>query len=126
MTKVTIHEAPTPSEVVVRAANKTGEVTDALGRKIRFRKLSAGHKQRWAAIMGPDLIGNYICSTQGFMAYAVTEIDGDPVEVPVSYRELLLIIDRLDDEGLDAVGEGYVEAFGAPGQQVNPDAVKNS
>ena len=126
MAKVTIHNDATPSEAIVRAANKAGEVTDALGRVIRFRKLGAGHKQRWAAVMGPDLIRNEICSTQGFFAYAVTHIDGDEVLTASSYRELLLTIDRLDDEGIEAVGEAYVQAFGAPGDQVDPGAVKNS
>src|ERR1051325_5761857 len=124
--KIQIHDAATPSEAIVQAARKAGEVTDALGRAIRFRKLGAGQKQRWAAVMGPELIRNEVCSTQGFFAFAVTHIDGEEIYQAANYRELLVLIDRLDDEGIDAVAGAYVEAFGAPGQQVDPDAVKNS
>lgn len=123
--KIVIHDAPSPSEAIVQAAKKAAEVTDVLGRKIRFRKLGAGPKQDLAEIVGPDRIANHLVFTQAFFAYSVTHLDGEEIYPAASYREIRAMIERLDDEGIEAIGNGYVAAFGSPGEQIEASAVKN-
>lgn len=125
MAKVEVHDAPAavaPSQEIVRAANKSASTKDARGRTIKFRRMMPSLRQRLRAIAGPELSKNEGWIGEAVFAFAVTDIDGDPVLVN-SIRELEIVMDRLDDDGLEAVALAYVEAFGAAENTV--DTVKN-
>lgn len=113
MTRATVRTSaavsPTPTAQVVDAARKTAEVTDARGRKIAFRKLGALAKVDLYDIVGAKRATNPGVIGTAASAFAVTHIDGQPVLPPSGWLELRNLIDRLDDDGLEAVGRGMIE-----------------
>lgn len=118
---------PTASQKIIdAAASKVGEVDDALGRKLKFRKLGAlqkydlaklvGDKSSVPAVMGPAAI-----------AYAVVAIDGVPLGIPQTEIALRARIGELDDEGLDAVADAMVErGWFKREETISGDDLKNS
>ena len=112
MTKVTIDPSDTPSEAIIKAAKKVVTVTDSLGRELKVKKLGAMAKLDLARIVGAEGAKNEHVMGPCALAFSVTEIDGDPVLPPASYNELRVLVGRLDDEGLDAVGQAHVDHFG--------------
>jgi hypothetical protein len=101
MAKVTVNpvHVETPTQEVVRAANKTGSVKDARGRVIKFRRLMPSLRQRLRAMAGQELSQNAAWLGEAVAAYCVTEIDGEPV-CPNTLRELEIVLDTLDDDGI--------------------------
>lgn len=101
--------APTPAAQIVDAARKTAEVTDARGRKIAFRKLGALAKVDLSDILGAKRAANPGVIGAAAGAFAVTAIDGQAVLPPTGWLELRNLIDRLDEDGLEAVTRGMLE-----------------
>jgi hypothetical protein len=116
MAKVTVNPntVETPTQEIVRAANKTGSVKDARGRVIKFRRMMPSLRQRLRAMAGPELSQNGAWLGEAVAAYCVTEIAGEPV-ITNTLRELEIVLDALDDDGLAALGPAYEAAFGAAG-----------
>ena len=46
------------------------------------------------------------------VAASVVEIDGDPVSLPTTELQFDALIDRLDDDGFNAIGAGLQKHFG--------------
>lgn len=104
--------APAPSEAIVKAAAKTSTFTDALGRTITIRKFSPLMRMRFAEIVGASAGSNPQYTGVAALAAAVTEIDGEKIAFPTSKRELEAMVQRLDDEGIEAIGRAAAELAG--------------
>jgi|GEM_PF-1990801 len=105
-----------PTEVVV---------TDTLGRSIKVRKLKPSERSRLSLALG-DAAKDQVFFGNAFLAAAVVELDGERIARPSSKLEAEVLMDRLDDEGLEAVGNAYVEHFAVkPLTAEEVDAAKN-
>lgn len=111
----------TPSRAIIQGANKIAEVEDALGRKLKVKKLTALAKYDLSKLVGADSAANPNVMGPAAIAYSVVEIDGDQVMTPVSEAEIRALIGRLDDEGLEAAGQAHIDQFGMG----SPDDLKN-
>lgn len=115
----------TMRESVARAAPKqTDEVTDSLGRKLKVRKVGALGRYDLAKLVGGDNVTNLGIMAPATMVYSVTAIDGDPVFPPVTELELRALINRLEQEGIDAVAKAYMDNGWMPAP-VDEAALKN-
>ncbi len=78
-------------------------LSDAKGRKLAVRDLSALEQLRLLRAIGPDQSMNqpYVMSVQA--AASVVSIDGVPCAKPTNERQIDAMIDRLGDDGLAAV-----------------------
>lgn len=126
MTKLTINDAPadTPSAQIIKAANKTATATDTQGRVLTIRRMTALAKMRLFALAGPELSKNEQWVGLAALASSVTHLNGDMVTTN-SVREIEFLVDRLDDDGLNAVGEAYTKAFGVAAKDDVADVIKN-
>lgn len=104
--------APTPSETVVKASNKSVTVVDALGRSITVRKITPLLRMKFAEVVGAEAARNQVYIGTAALAVCVTEIDGEKIAFPSTKRELEAIIQRLDEEGVDAVAKAVAELSG--------------
>jgi hypothetical protein len=110
-----------PSNDVVAKQNKSFVVTDAKGRAITLKKPGVLSQFRLIEALG-DTAKNVVYTSMVLPIIFVTDIDGDPIPQPQSKREIEALIQRLDDEGIEAVSNGVIANFGAS----NPDADKES
>jgi hypothetical protein len=95
----------TASDIVAGTAQQTTTVTDSRGRAITVHRLNALAFYRLSKAMGPTA-SNAAAMDLATLASSVTEIDGDSVAPPSTERELEFLMQRLDFDGLAAVGEG--------------------
>lgn len=100
-----------PSEEIIKSAKKTVIVEDAGGRKIEIRKVKTLDRMRLLEIIGADNSENNRYLGLAMLAYSVVSIDGDSVTRPGTKLALEAIVQRLDDDGFDAVSQGVVEHF---------------
>lgn len=95
--------AATPSEAVVKAANKIHVVTDSRGRKISVKRPGVLGQYHLVKMLGPELAKNTVYLNMAMPVLWVEAIDGEPLFRPNSELELEAALQRLDDEGLEAV-----------------------
>nr|DAF77209.1 MAG TPA: hypothetical protein [Caudoviricetes sp.] len=119
MTQVTI----TPSEQIIKEAAKEIKVTDARGREITLRKPGPLNKLRFFEAMGESSINPLWAGVVAQLMF-VSAIDGEAVLTPSSKREIEALYQRLDEEGLEAIGAALPGNFGLSGGEVNEEAVK--
>jgi hypothetical protein len=105
--KVTIK----PSDQVVNQAHKEISVTDGNGRVISLKKPAVLTQYRLIEMLG-DAARNQVYMGMVVPLIYVSAIDGEPVFVPTTKRELEALIQRLDEEGIEAVMMGVQENFG--------------
>lgn len=118
----------TVNEAAEAPAQKTNAATvpDARGRKITIRKLGPVERMRLARLVGPEGAKNETYMGYATLAFTVTDIDGEKVFPPLNEREIEVIVGLLDDDGLEAVGNGYIDHFGLkPTTEADRDALKN-
>ena len=101
MAKVTVHD--TPSESIIKASNAEEFVTDSRNRKIGVRKLKVLERIAMLKLIGHGNNDNLIYISSVSPAFLVTSIDGDPVSKPATELQLNGLLQRLDEEGLEAV-----------------------
>jgi len=131
--KVVVHPsapaaAPSPSQTIVgAAAAQQATVKDALGRTIVVKRLKTVERMRLFKILGPAGSENKQLIGYAALATAVVSIDGEAVPFPSSERMIEVMVDRLSDEGLEAVGECYRAQGWVKEQeeQGDPAAIKN-
>jgi hypothetical protein len=119
MAKVTVHKdgkVETPSESIVKAAQQPGTATDANGRRIGIRKLQALDRLKMFEVIGAENSRNEQYLGIAALAFSVASIDGEPVNRPASKPQLEALIQRLGDEGMEAVGQAVYETF-APSEE---------
>ena len=93
----------TPSGSIVAAAQAAPETTDAQGRRLVLRRLSALDKLRLYKAAGPALTQNGAWMGVAALAASVASIDGVPVPAPSSEAQVEALVARLGEAGLDAV-----------------------
>lgn len=121
--KVKINDAP--SVDVVAKQNQSFVVTDAKGRAITLKKPGVLSQFRLIEALG-ETAKNQVYTSMVLPIIFVTDIDGDPIPQPQSKREIEALIQRLDDEGIEAVSNGVMANFGASASDADRDALKNS
>lgn len=126
--KLTINPtAETPSEAVVKAASRFTTITDDLGRALKVRKLGSMQRLDLAQLVGAEGSANPGVMAPCSCAFAVVEIDGEPILPPNSYNELRALVGRLEDEGIQAVEDAYIAAGWVTSGTVDEKAaIKNS
>ena len=103
----------TPSAQIVKAAAKTFDVTDGLGRTITLKKPSPLANLDFAKAAGSGSGGevNQIYLAEIFHLKFVAAIDGSPLVTPGSEGELRALYSRLGDEGNEAAQAGVFANF---------------
>lgn len=96
-------------------------VTDAAGRKLGLRRLSALDKLRLLKAAGPGLAQNEPWLGMAMLAASVAEIDGVPVPLPGNEAQIEAAVGRLGDDGIAAVAA----AVDPRGRPVDLESVKN-
>lgn len=118
-------EAVSPTQAIVSAASGVQEVVDSLGRKIKFRKLRVLDQTKLMRIVGGANAANDSFFGFASIAYSVISIGDVPYPVPHDMRSLDAAIERLDDEGYNAISE-YAQAMieAKEKEAVDPAAVR--
>lgn len=93
----------TPSARLVAAAQAAPDVTDAAGRAISLRRLTALDKLRLYKAAGPVLAQNAPWMGVAVLAASVTAIDGVPVPAPATEAQVEALVGRLGEDALAAV-----------------------
>jgi hypothetical protein len=96
--------AETPSARLVAAAGAACEVTDARGRRLSLRRLTALDKLRLFKAAGPVLAQNQPWLGMAVLACSVWAIDDVPVPAPASEAHIEALVNRLGDDGIAAIG----------------------
>jgi hypothetical protein len=81
-------------------------VVDPQGRKLKVKKLNALDRMRLYGIAGADNSGNDRFMGYAAIAASVTEIGGEPVMFPESLFQLEALVQRLDEDGIEASARG--------------------
>ncbi|WP_376092817.1 hypothetical protein ACE7GA_24370 [Roseomonas sp. CCTCC AB2023176] len=132
---VEIHDAapaPVPetaSQAIVRAANQPRVCTDSRGRRIVWKALGAFDNMKLAEIVGASNIENGQYMLFANAAYSVQEIDGERTPKPATKLQLEALVQRLGDEGIEALFESAAEAGRirqGEGGRADPDSAKGA
>ncbi|MFC4526417.1 hypothetical protein ISN76_12905 [Dyella halodurans] len=113
----------TPSQELVGAANAEVTVADAKGRQILLKKPGTLAQFRLVELMG-DSARNVVYMNMVLPLIFVASIDGDPVAKSTK-AQIEALIQRLDDEGVEAVAEGVQANWGKQDPAADKAAVKN-
>lgn len=119
MAKVQIVEEK-PSEQIIKAANKVVTVKDSLGRSIEIRKPPQLSEYQLLKVIG-DENDKYIQAVMPLIW--VVSIDGVSVIQPRTPREVDALIQRLDEEGINAVIEKIKDMLP---KKPTPETIKNA
>ncbi len=128
MAEVKIHtEAPgeTPSQSIVRAANQPATITDAKNRAIVLKKLTPLDRLKLFEVIGPDNSKNEAYVGYAALAFLVASIDGEAVARPANKIQLEALVQRLDDDGMDAIAAHLAAQAEEQTEAATPDALKN-
>ncbi len=94
----------TPTQAFISTAQRTWDVTDALGRTLTVHRLTALDRLRLFKAVPAHLAYNERYLGEAGLAFAVTAIDGIPIPQPTNDPQIEAVIDRLGNEGIDAIG----------------------
>ncbi len=95
----------TPSSTVLSEATRAVPAVDRNGRRLLLRRMSALDTLRLFKAAGPVLAQNGPWLSLAGLAFSVLEIDGVPVPPPATEAQIESLIDRLGDEGLEAIAD---------------------
>lgn len=112
-----------PSDEVVAQAKQAVEVIDERARVIVLRKPGVLAQYRLVEMLG-ESAGNQVYMGMVLPLIYVASIDGDPVTVP-NKRQIDVLIQRLDEDGIKAVMEGVSTHFGAPDPEADKASLKS-
>jgi hypothetical protein len=87
-------------------------VNDARGRQLEVRKLKPLDRLRLVEMIGADNALNQPYLGYATLAASVVAIDGKPVRHLSSKLALEAVVQQLDDDGLNAVGEAFKKLYG--------------
>lgn len=121
-TKVTVNQ--TPSEEVIAKAIAEVSITDARGRTITLKKPGVLAQYRLVEALG-DTAKNEVYTAMVLPLIYVAGIDGEPVFQPTGKREIEALIQRLDEDGVEAVSEAVMKNFGKVKPEADKAALKN-
>lgn len=124
MGKLTVHgAAQSPTAQVIAKAVSEVNVTDSTGRVITLKKPGILAQYRIIETMGKSAdIETY----RGMVTPLIwiSAIDGDHIPPIASKLQLDALIQRVGDEGLEAVVKGIVTHFGAQDDEADKAALK--
>lgn len=112
--------ADSPSAEIIKAAASGVTVTDATGRRIQLRKPGPLAQYRLVEAAGQSAENRTYMSMTLPLIY-VAAIDDAPIGAIQNKGHLEALIQRLGDEGIEAVANGIAEHFGA---NIDPEADK--
>ncbi len=92
-----------PSATVVALATVAPTVTDAAGRRIALRRLTALDKLRLFKAAGTALSDNQPWLGMAVLACSVIAIDDVPVPTPANEHQIEAMVARLGDAGIAAI-----------------------
>lgn len=120
----------TPTAAIVASGKRVVETIDGLGRRLKVRFVSARDRMMLAKAIGSELAKNEVYLGYATLAWAVVELDngsGEDPRIPpmVKPSEVEFLVDRLGDEGLEAVGKVYKEHFADLMKGPDVDIAKN-
>ena len=119
-----IKAAPvTPTQQVVNDANRVEYVIDKRGRRLGFKRITASLRRRVLKALSAESGEKGQLLVMATLACACVSVDNEPVVFPLSEVAVDFLIDRLEQEGLEAIGIGLAEKFPVA---VDGDDVKNS
>jgi len=122
---VTIGDAPTPTQQVVADANRVVEVTDARQRVLGVRRMNMSIRRRVYKSLTNAALENNRYMGLVMVAACVVTINREPADaLTMGANELVFdsLIDRLDDDGFEAVGKAIADNFAPP---ITRDEIKN-
>lgn len=94
----------TPSKQVLSNLFDGQEITDSAGRKIRLKKPNVLDKYDLFSALGDDS-KNMMCLTYALPILHIATIDGMVIEAPKSYAQFRATLQRVGDDGIDAVSK---------------------
>ena len=97
----------TPSQFLMQAAAQLETVSDDLGRRLTVRRLTALDRLRLFKAIGAELAQNAPYFGMAALAASVIDIDGVPVPPPVTEAQLEGLVQRLGEEGIEAVARSF-------------------
>jgi hypothetical protein len=90
---------------------KMAEVVDSLGRTIVIQKLNALDRMHIFEAIGAELSHNQLWLGYAVSASCVAKINGEMFNLPRKKSDIEYLVQKLGDEGLDAIAKGYAEHF---------------
>ena len=93
----------TPSTTIIDSASTSRTITDAAGRRITFRRMTALDKLRLFKAAGPELASNDRWVAMAMLASAVIAVDDIPLPPPVNESLIEAAVAKLGDQGIEAV-----------------------
>jgi len=93
----------TPSARILAEAAETFTVTDARGRRLTVKRVTALDKLRLFKAVGPHLGNNAPYFGMAMLAASVLDIDGIPVPLPASEAALEAAVAQLGNDGMRAI-----------------------
>lgn len=96
-----------PTEYVITQATSTLTVTDADGRRITVRRLTALGKLRLFKAAGPTLSHNQYWLGMATLACSVQAIDDVPIPMPANELQIESLVGRLGDVGITAIAIAF-------------------
>ena len=101
----------TPSMSIIAAATNERVVTDASGRRLGLRQLTALDKLRLFKAAGPELAQNDAWLGMAMLANSVTAIDDIPMPSATNELQIEAIVGRLGDVGISAVADALLSTI---------------
>lgn len=98
----------TPSAQITASAAEAVVVTDALGRRLALRRITALDKLRLFKAAGPVLAQNEPWLGMALLACSVHAIDDVPVPMPANEHQIEALVARLGDSGIAAAADSFV------------------
>jgi hypothetical protein len=87
-------------------------VDDAQGRRLGVRKIGPLERMRLFKVIGPVNSQNPQYLGYAMLAYSVAEIDGEPSAPPATEPQMEMLVQRLGEDGFDALGRAQMEMMG--------------
>lgn len=112
-----------PSEAIIKQTGQTVSIEDGEGRTITLRLPKPLQRLRFIDAMGESSSNTLWAGTVAPLMY-VGSIDGDPISVPVTKREIEALYQRLDEHGIDAANEGIQQLLGISKVEVDEGTAK--
>ncbi len=102
---------PSPSEKVVASAAQSVDVVDSLGRRILVKRPLLSEQLDLMVIVGPEASKNDMYMAMMNVLLHVQSIDDDPVLPLTSKKSIDEMVNRLGNEGVEAVTKAISEHF---------------
>jgi hypothetical protein len=110
---------------VMTADGTRATVTDKRGRKITIRRVGPLLRTRLYKLMGAENSRNIPLLGEYQMAISVVAIDDEQIPFPTAESFISALLDRLDDDGLQAVAKGWRDNKWVDIEEGDPVSIKN-